>query len=96
MHIVNAFLRFTSLGYRNVRRFACGAPATLVNEASPLLVGFTSRNYEDFNHSMSAFQVCLYHGVCYYTMAIIGYSCLVDHWSIIDSIYFATVVFTTM
>lgn len=52
--------------------------------------------FESFSKSMEAVKICLIHTTLYYTLAIVGYSFLVEKWSIIDSLYFSTTIFTTI
>lgn len=55
-----------------------------------------SGEYEDFNHSTSALKLCLLHMAIYFSLSVIVFSFLVEKWPIVDSIYFATLVFTTV
>jgi hypothetical protein len=103
MLIINAFLRFTSVTYQRVR--ACFSSARIeTSEATGLLstgsddsrASLTAGDYEDFYHSWDAIWVCLFHAVIYYTVAVVAFSFLVEKWPIIDSLYFATTLFTTI
>jgi hypothetical protein len=95
VHIINAILEITSTGYRNLRYifFDDDDHEEFPNESTSLTRGAGFRN---FARSNSAVRVCIFHGLCYYALAILGFSVLVENWSILDSVYFATVVFTTM
>jgi hypothetical protein len=83
------------MGYRNMRYIVCDdddreeIPA---NEYMSFGVGF--RHFARSNSAIHS--VCIFHGLCYYALAILGFSLLVENWSILDSVYFATVVFTSM
>jgi hypothetical protein len=97
VHIINTILEMTSTGYRNLRYIFVDDDDTDEitdnNEQTSLTRGAGFRN---FARSNSAIRVCIFHGLCYYALAILGFSVLVEKWSILDSVYFATVVFTTM
>jgi hypothetical protein len=88
-------LEMTSTGYRNLRYIFFDDDVTEeffpANEYMSFGVGF-----RNFARSNSAIRVCIFHGLCYYALAILGFSVLVENCSILDSVYFATVVFTTM
>ena len=105
MHIIQAFFNFTSLGARKIRSvFVDGnvPPSESGSTERSALVWQQSRqasltsHYEDFSHSSKALRLCLYHVVVYYSLAVMGFSCLVERWSIVDSFYYATVVCTTI
>jgi potassium channel subfamily K len=106
MIIINAFLRFTNVTYQRVRVcFSSNTQAsTGTSEATGLLsarspesrASLTAGDYEDFYHSWDAIWVCLFHAVVYYTVAVVSFSFLVEKWPIIDSLYFATTIFTTI
>lgn len=53
-------------------------------------------NYEDFSHSSSAVLLCVYHAAVYYLSAVLLFSFGVEKWPIIDSLYYGSVVFTTI
>lgn len=106
MLIINACLRFTSVTYQRVRVcFSSDRRASIgTSEATHLLstgsyasgASLTAGDYEDFYHSWDAIWVCLFHAVVYYTVAVVAFSFLVEKWPIIDSLYFATTIFTTI
>jgi len=124
MHIINAFLRFTSLGVRKIQSaFTAGSlgedqgqqvssssaedrpqddersslleqqeqAASELNQAS-----FTDEHYHDFYHSFHALRLFFFHVALYYTFAVVGFSVAVEHWTVIESFYFATVLATTI
>jgi hypothetical protein len=104
MIIINAFLRFTSVTYQRVRacfsfdRQASSAEATGLLSAGSYdpQASLTAGDFEDFYHSWDAIWVCVFHAVVYYTVAVVSFSWLVQKWPIIDSLYFATTIFTTI
>jgi hypothetical protein len=107
MLIINAFLRFTSVSYQRVRSCFSSedrrasletseATGLLSTESNDSRRSFTAGDYEDFYHSWDAIWVCLFHAVVYYTVAVVAFSFLVEKWPIIDSLYFATTIFTTI
>jgi potassium channel subfamily K, other eukaryote len=53
-------------------------------------------SYRQFEHSNQALYLLMFHVTLYYGAAIILFSCTTQHWSLIDSAYYATVVFTTI
>lgn len=55
-----------------------------------------SSRYDGFERSSTAFTHCIFHVTCYYLTAILCFCFLFEKWSLIDSIYFATVLFTTV
>jgi hypothetical protein len=100
MLIINAFLRFTSVTHQRVRSYF-SSERQVSNEASESTGLLSTRpsltdHYEDFYHSFDAIWVCFFHAVVYYTIAGVGFSFLVEKWPIIDSLYFATTIFTTV
>lgn len=119
MHILNAFLHFTSHG-RNKRRTVGNAgpvdpntSSTLKNSSDPhdestsLLSPMSPEEeindqssftdtYTDFATSTQALRFCLFHAACYYAMAVTGFCLFVEHWTIPESFYYATVLFTTI
>jgi potassium channel subfamily K len=106
MLIINAFLRFTSVTYQRVRVcFSSDRQASIeTSEATGLLsarssesrASLTAGDFADFYHTWDAIWVCFFHAVVYYTVAVVAFSFLVEKWSIIDSLYFATTIFTTI
>jgi len=53
--------------------------------------------YRTWSGSLLAFQYGMFHIVIYMTCGVIGYSYLLrTKWSVIDSLYFSTVIFTTV
>ena len=75
-----------------------GGGETTTATATPTLTALSfTDEYEDFSHSWKAVRLCLFHIVVYYVAAVIGFSSgLVASWPVIDSLYFATVVWTTI
>lgn len=55
-----------------------------------------SQGYQSFEHSGKALRLCLYHLVVYFLLAAGAYSYVFEKWPLVDSIYFATVTFTTI
>jgi len=117
MHIIHAFLHFTSLGTRKVRswcykgdesnedsRTASSAP----DETTGLLLDPAANNninnnnasltteYENFAQSYKALLLLLFHASVYYALALAGYCLFVENWTVIQSLYYATVLFTTI
>jgi hypothetical protein len=101
--ILETILSLASLAWNRCRSF-CGAspsssPSSQDAEQSPLIDHSASSltgEFEDFAHSLGAWRVCLFHAAIYYAAAVLGFSFLVERWSIIDSLYLATVIFTTI
>jgi len=58
-------------------------------------LGFTD-DYVDWSHSNNVILTAQLAFLIYITIAIVGYSFVFENWSIIDSIYFAVTVFTTV
>jgi Ion channel len=52
--------------------------------------------YRGFEQSTRAVTILLRHVLVYYTLAVVGYSYVVASWSIVDSLYFATTLCTTI
>lgn len=53
--------------------------------------------FRQYTSTRSAVYHGLFHICLYYTLSIVGYSFVTkNHWSIVDSLYFGTVVFTTI
>uniref|UniRef100_A0A7S3P7I4 EF-hand domain-containing protein n=1 Tax=Amphora coffeiformis TaxID=265554 RepID=A0A7S3P7I4_9STRA len=52
--------------------------------------------YVDYGHSSRALHTCLFHTFTYYVVAVILFSFVVQDWNIVDSLYYATVLFTTI
>jgi hypothetical protein len=101
VHIINTILEMTSTGYRNLRYIFVDdddtEDFTNTNNNNEEHTSLTrGAGFRNFARSNSAIRVCIFHGLCYYALAILGFSVLVEKWSILDSVYFATVVFTTM
>lgn len=103
MHIVDAFFQLTSIAlsgvksvvqpsgsYRRVDEETDGLVAR--DEDSSSLTG----DFEDFSHSSKAISLCLLHAFVYYSCAVLAFSFLLDKWTIRDSLYYATVSFTTI
>jgi len=47
------------------------------------------------SHSMETLRMCAWYTASYLCLAVVAYSFVFEQWSIVDSIYFATVTFTT-
>ena len=75
---------------------------TIENESSELLrrsddySPSLSDRYEGFEQSFTAFQLCVIHVTCYYLAAVLCFSFLFEKWTVINSLYFATALFTTV
>ncbi len=107
MHIINAFFRLSSILKERLRGLLLHEQPPvrreesirLISESSDSIGGnepsFTAR-YEDFAHSFSAVKLCCFHATIYYVSAVLGYSFLVEDFRIIDSLYFGSVLFTTV
>lgn len=52
--------------------------------------------YQGFDRSNRAVRLFLFHAIVYYSLAAAGYSFLVYNWPLVDSLYFATTLFTTI
>jgi hypothetical protein len=52
--------------------------------------------YVTYDHSRRAIRTCLFNLAIYIALAVVAYSFVFEKWPIADSIYFATVVFTTV
>jgi hypothetical protein len=122
MHIIHAFLHFTSLGVKKVKKtFHCfcdprnGSESDgtgAYTEHSSLVSSSTTHApdklqdknlqpsltdvYEDFTQTRGAIFLFLFHATIYFSFAVLGYSVLVESWPILDSLYMAVVVFTTI
>ncbi|KAL7566722.1 hypothetical protein ACA910_017778 [Epithemia clementina (nom. ined.)] len=75
------------------------SPTRRCNNNNDIIGGAPSltSGYTDYLHSSNALRLVLMHGIIYYTLAVILYSFVLDtKWTIIDSLYFATVLFTTI
>jgi Ion channel len=62
------------------------------SETTPSLTS----SFENYSHSQSAFWLCLAHGSAYYLAAVLGYHFYFDDIPLVDSLYFATSLFTTV
>jgi hypothetical protein len=49
-----------------------------------------------FEHSSGAVNLCLFYSLTFVSMSIIAFSFIFEKWSILDSVYFAVVTFTTV
>jgi len=52
--------------------------------------------YIDYGHSSRALQTCVFHTCTYYVTAVVLFSFVVQDWKGIDSLYYATTLFTTI
>ena len=57
---------------------------------------FTSMDYLTLERSYQIVILFACHAIFYYSLAVFGFSYLVEQWSIIDSLYYATVLFCTI
>ena len=55
-----------------------------------------TQDFTDFMHSKSMYTMCTLNLAVYLVVAIVAYSFVFERWSIIDSIYFACITFTTV
>lgn len=62
-----------------------------VTAAFGLTDGFT-----DWSHSLEAFSVFFAHSFVYLAVGIIAFSFVLMHWPVVDSLYFAVVLFSTV
>jgi Ion channel len=62
------------------------------SETTPSLTS----DFENYSHTRSAFWLCVAHGTAYYLTAVLGYHLLFDDITLVDSLYFATSLFTTV
>jgi len=59
-------------------------------------LGFAD-GYNSWSNSLQAFHHAIYHTIVYIVIGIAGYSFILEtKWSVIDSVYFSAVVFTTV
>jgi potassium channel subfamily K, other eukaryote len=81
-------------------------------ESTPLLLATTNNDnsentidqqapsltseYMNVEHSSRILWLFLLHALIYYTLAVIGFSYIVQSWTIIDSLYYGTVLFCTI
>ena len=112
MIIINYFLHLTSLSYKQFRscwtradtsqdsrrgeRTSLLGTEDIADQQELTTAPSLTSEFEDFAHSWNAWRVCLIHAVLYYAAAVLGFSFLVERWPVIDSLYFGTVVFTTI
>ena len=55
-----------------------------------------TQDFTDFMHSKSMYTMCILNLAVYLVVAVVAYSFVFEQWSIIDSIYFACITFTTV
>lgn len=112
MHIINAFLRLTQLSIRRTRsccgvdeedeREGSGEEADMLLPSSHSDHSTDSRTrsltgpYQDFSRSWSAVQLFVFHATLYYVFAVLGFCFVVEDLPVIDAVYVATVIFTTV
>jgi hypothetical protein len=112
MHIIHALYKLTKLIINKAKRVICCEPtdiraASPDEEASNLLRNderlasqtqqrSLTSTYTDYTHSNEALTLFLCHAAAYYCLAVLGFSFLADNHSIIDSLYMASVIFTTI
>jgi hypothetical protein len=62
-------------------------------DAAPLLhqQSLTS-TFKDFETSDGAVRLCVLHTLSYYILVVVTFSCLLEKWPVVDSLYFATVL----
>ena len=97
MYIVNGFLRtllYIGRGFRTI--FQAMISGTSSSEESlPILQNQQSltSDFEDYEHSLQTVRTCLKHVLLYYTVAVVAFTFFLEpDWSVIDSLYFATVL----
>lgn len=69
-----------------------GAVVNAVDQQAPSLTS----EYMNVEHSSRILWLFLLHALIYYTLAVIGFSYIVQSWTIIDSLYYGTVLFCTI
>lgn len=62
----------------------------------PQLVRSLTAAYVSYDHSGWAIHSCLLNLAIYFSLAVVAFSFVFEKWPISDSIYFSTVVFTTV
>jgi Ion channel len=72
-------------------------------ESTPLLLppsqqqpSLTSTDYMTIERSSQIIGIFVLHAILYYALSILGFCYLVESWSIIDALYYATVLFCTI
>jgi Ion channel len=70
--------------------------ALLPQNQEPAANASLSAGLQDFASSNKALALFFVHVIIYYSLAVICFSFLVDKFSVIDSLYFATVLFLTI
>jgi hypothetical protein len=93
--VLNALIEVGSTAYRQFRYIFIDDDEDIAPASRSGYMSLGS-GFQDFTHSRTVLRLIIFHGVCYFAFAILGFSFLVDNWSILDSMYFASVVFTTM
>ena len=109
MHIVNSIYQVLLYIAQALRRVCCfwerRASNGAAEEGEQLLASDVvsaatedslTSTYTDYARSKQAMSLFLMHGISYYGLAVLGFSYLVDKHPVIDSLYMATVTFTTI
>lgn len=65
------------------------------NSAPPHVVGLTDE-YTSWTDSLQAFKGAIFHSIFYLAAGTLAYSVVFEKWPIVDSLYFAVVLFTTV
>jgi hypothetical protein len=84
LSIINEHTRLTSASHK-----------TVVHQPPPQRRGFSVGFDNYFETSQGVSLACL-HVAIYYVLAVVAYSFVFEKWTVIDSVYFATVTFTTI
>jgi hypothetical protein len=100
MFIFNSIFRLASLSYRLIKSCGRRTRQASPDEERPLLdqdrsPSFTG-GFETFSQTSIAQRRCIVHVIIYYAAAVLGFSFLVEKWTIIDSMYYATVLGCTI
>lgn len=66
------------------------------NRPDSLRMSSLTAEYEGFNGSSSGLRMFLLHALIYFSLAVVGYSFLVEDWPVVDALYFATTLWTTI
>lgn len=91
MYILNYIFSFFTTSAASIK--ACLTSSRESEEATPLVSErHLSAQFEQFEDSTSAVHAALWHTFFYYLVTVILFSFVVEDFSIIDSLYFASTV----
>jgi hypothetical protein len=94
MYILNGLASIFRFAYDGIRAlFSPYEQAGEAEDAAPLLhqQSLTS-TFKDFETSAGAVRLCVLHTFTYYILVVLCFSCLLEKWPVVDSLYFATVL----